>query len=169
MRAVFALFHIAIHTHLRIAHFPISKFFIRYQVVVFVDHHFSPPYAQVGNCVGFGNYKFFVLLLIWGLAATLTTVLAWAPLFLGLWSPVRPAYPLPHHARFLAEAVRFLPAAVPGGDVAGGGGGIGIDDKIAQANAEFTFRHANTSRVSVCVRALMTHIIKLARALRHVQ
>jgi len=41
----------------------------------------------VGNCVGAGNYKAFILLLAFGLAATVSVAAWWVPLAAGTWSP----------------------------------------------------------------------------------
>lgn len=55
-------------------------------------HSIPVPLLQwVGNCVGFGNYHSFVLILGWGLVATLLVTVSWAPVLFGWWQPLQPS------------------------------------------------------------------------------
>ena len=54
-----------------------------------MDHHCP----WVGQCVGWGNYKAFCQLLVFGCAATLVTLSWWLPLATGAWRPL-PTPPL---------------------------------------------------------------------------
>ena len=83
--------------------------------------------------MGWGNYKFFVLLLMWGLATTSTVLMVWAPLFVGLWQPL-----VMVGDGDLASAGRSLPSAQPAAF---------SQAHLDAANARFLFSHAGTSRV----------------------
>ena len=108
----------------------------------------SPLPTQVGNCVGWGNYKYFVLLLLWGLAATATVCAMWLPLFFKLWLPLQPVETTE------SQRLRQLPAATSGGggDPHPFGYGGADEGAVLTANDPFSFQHAGTTRVRrVCV------------------
>lgn len=54
--------------------------------VTMMDHHC--PWTA--NCIGFGNYKFFYLLLFHGFVSTLVCSVAWAPIAFGWWEVLQP-------------------------------------------------------------------------------
>ena len=53
-----------------------------------MDHHC--PWT--GNCIGYANYQQFLLILFWGLVATLIVTAAWSPILFSWWQPLQPNY-----------------------------------------------------------------------------
>ena len=78
--------------------------------VLKMDHHCP----WVGNCVGYGNYKAFMLLLVHGLAATLVVAAWWLPLAVGAWVPAPSVPPDFSYALILDVAYAFTLALFAG-------------------------------------------------------